>query len=92
MPFNLGFGEILVVLLVAVIVFGRRLPDVARRVGRGVSEFKRGLGDELSTLDIRDELRAPVDWKPPIPRVEKPAPDEKKPDPEAEAEQEPEDS
>jgi len=54
MPFNLGFGEMLVLAVVAVMVFGGRLPGVARKVGRGVTEFKRGMNAQL------DELRTDV--------------------------------
>lgn len=49
MPFNLGLGEVLVILLVALLVFGGRLPEVGRSLGRGLVEFKKGLkgvGDE----------------------------------------------
>jgi len=38
-----GIGEILIILLVALIVFGNRLPDVGRSLGRGLVEFKKGL-------------------------------------------------
>ena len=43
MPFNLGFGEVLVVLVVALIVFGGRLPQVGNSLGRGLREFRKGL-------------------------------------------------
>jgi len=43
MPFNLGIGEILVVLVVALLVFGGRLPEVGRSLGRSIVEFKQGL-------------------------------------------------
>jgi TatA/E family protein of Tat protein translocase len=43
MPLNLGLGEILVVLVVALLVFGGRLPQVGRSLGRGLSEFRKGL-------------------------------------------------
>ena len=43
MPFNLGLGEVLVVLVVALLVFGGRLPEVGRSLGRGLSEFRRGI-------------------------------------------------
>ncbi len=41
--FSLGTSEILVILVVALVVFGKRLPDVARSVGKTVAEFRRGL-------------------------------------------------
>jgi sec-independent protein translocase protein TatA len=43
MPFNLGLGEVIVVLVVALLVFGKRLPEVGRSLGRGLVEFKEGL-------------------------------------------------
>ena len=44
--FNLGPVEIVVILLVALLVFGRRLPEVARSLGQGLVEFRKGLRDE----------------------------------------------
>ena len=35
--------EWIVILFVALLIFGRRLPDVMRSMGRGVVEFKRGI-------------------------------------------------
>ncbi|MHC4471380.1 MAG: Sec-independent protein translocase subunit TatA/TatB [Planctomycetota bacterium] len=35
--------EIIVVLVIALLLFGTRLPKVARSLGQGVSEFKSGL-------------------------------------------------
>jgi sec-independent protein translocase protein TatA len=43
--FGLGPGELLVVGIVALIVFGSRLPEVARSLGKGVVEFRKGLRD-----------------------------------------------
>ena len=74
MPFNLGFGEIFVLAVVAIIMFGGQLPDVARKVGRGFSEFKRGMneqiGDIRADLDVeldthQPENPPPADWEPP---------------------------
>ncbi len=40
---ELGSGEILLILVVALLVYGGRLPDVARAVGHSFGELKRGL-------------------------------------------------
>lgn len=46
MPLNLGLGEVLVILVVALLVFGGKLPQVGRSLGRGLSEFRKGLRGE----------------------------------------------
>lgn len=37
-----GF-ELVVILVVALLLFGKRLPDVARSLGKGIVEFKKGV-------------------------------------------------
>ena len=49
--FNIGPMEMLVVGLIAVLLFGSRLPDVGRSLGKSLMEFKKGfqgLGDDLN--------------------------------------------
>ena len=48
--FNIGPTELIVILVLALILFGGRLPDVARSLGRSFTQFKRGL------RDVEDEM------------------------------------
>lgn len=40
-----GGWELVIVLGIALLLFGKRLPEVARNMGRGISQFKDGLND-----------------------------------------------
>ena len=40
---SLAPGEMLVVLIFAVILFGKKLPEVGRSLGKGIVEFKKGI-------------------------------------------------
>jgi sec-independent protein translocase protein TatA len=56
----LGFPELIIIFVVALIVFGpRKLPELGRSLGKGLSEFKRASNELRHTLDeeIRDEER-----------------------------------
>jgi sec-independent protein translocase protein TatA len=56
----IGFPEMLVILVVALIIFGpRKLPELGRSLGRSINEFKRASNELRSTLDeeIRSEER-----------------------------------
>lgn len=57
MPFGrLGFGEIILILLVLLIVFGpRRLPELGGALGKGIREFKRSVTDLKSGLTAEEE-------------------------------------
>ncbi len=47
----IGPWEIVVIVVVGLILFGRRLPEVGRSLGRGIVEFKRGLRDIEDDVD-----------------------------------------
>jgi sec-independent protein translocase protein TatA len=49
--FNLSPPEMIVIGIVAVLLFGSRLPGVARSVGKSVTEFKKGLRGIESEID-----------------------------------------
>jgi TatA/E family protein of Tat protein translocase len=54
-------SHILVVLIVGAIVFGNRLPEVGRMLGKGLMEFKRGLAgleDELKVTGSPQQRQA----------------------------------
>ncbi|MHC4947063.1 MAG: Sec-independent protein translocase subunit TatA/TatB [Planctomycetota bacterium] len=38
-----GHGEWIILLILGLLIFGRRLPEVGRSLGRGIVEFKRGI-------------------------------------------------
>jgi sec-independent protein translocase protein TatA len=50
-----GGTEWIVILLVALLLFGRRLPDVARSMGKSIVEFKRGLNEVKDEIDKSGE-------------------------------------
>lgn len=59
---NLGPMEMMVVMLVAVLLFGKRLPEVGRSLGKGIVEFKkgmRGLGDDFDDAPARSKSYEP---------------------------------
>jgi len=44
--FGLGVQELLLILIVVVLLFGaKKIPELARGLGRGMTEFKRGMKD-----------------------------------------------
>lgn len=55
---NLGFTEILIILLVVLLLFGaKRLPEVGASIGKGIREFKRSLSDTQDAIMGNDEPR-----------------------------------
>jgi sec-independent protein translocase protein TatA len=65
MPGSIGPGELIIVLVIALIVLGpKRLPEVGRSVGKGMREFKDAVSgmNPLDNDDDDDEIE--VDRKP----------------------------
>ena len=65
--FNIGPLELFVVFVVALIVIGpKKLPDLARALGRAIGEFKRATSELQSSFDL--DLKPPKEvFKPPTP-------------------------
>jgi sec-independent protein translocase protein TatA len=65
MPFGIGTVEIVLILLVALVVFGpKRLPELGRSAGKGIREFKNsvtGKDDDDDEDDVREIERAKRD-------------------------------
>ena len=49
--FGLSMQELLVIGVVAVLLFGKKLPEVAKSLGKSYSEFRKGLADIQSNID-----------------------------------------
>lgn len=50
---SLGIPELIVIFVIALIVFGpRKLPELARSLGRGIAEFKKATSELQSSLDV----------------------------------------
>jgi sec-independent protein translocase protein TatA len=66
MPGNIGLPEILVVLVIALIIFGpKRLPELGKSLGRGIREFRSSLSgqgddDEKPEIESGDRADEPV--------------------------------
>ena len=57
MPFGIGTVEIVLILIVALVVFGpKRLPELGRSMGRGIREFKNSVTSDKDDDDDVPEL------------------------------------
>lgn len=74
---NLGFMEILLILVVVLLLFGaRRLPEIGASFGKSIKEFKKGLSEVDRTL--QEESRPSL---PPRPAEPLQQDDESRPEP-----------
>ena len=74
--FNLGGGEIILILALVLILFGaKKLPELAKGLGTGIKEFKK------ATRDVTDELHSAMDEPPPSPKPLPPSTPQAQPQP-----------
>ncbi len=60
--FGIGMPEMIMILVVALIVIGpRKLPDIAKSIGKALREFKGATGELKNSLNIDNELTE--NWK-----------------------------
>lgn len=69
---NLGVPEMLVFGIIALLLFGKRLPEVARSLGKGIVEFKKGLRGIDEEVDSASYNRSHMSSSTPAPA--RPAP------------------
>jgi Tat protein translocase TatB subunit len=56
--FGIGMPEMLLIMAIALIVIGpKKLPDLAKSLGRAFAEFKRATSELKESLEIDDELK-----------------------------------
>ncbi len=78
-PGLLGFGfpggyEWIILLILGLLIFGRRLPEVGRSLGKSIVEFKKGIKnieDEIETESSADKIEAAPTQE--LPRTSQPA-------------------
>jgi sec-independent protein translocase protein TatA len=62
--------ELIIVGIVALLLFGKRLPEVARSLGKGITEFKKGVRGIEDDVEMSSSYSRPSSRPAPEPRAE----------------------
>ena len=53
---NLGFTELMMILIIVLVLFGaRRVPEIGASIGKGIREFKKNISD--MDREVREPIR-----------------------------------
>ncbi len=53
---NMGMGELIIILLVVLVLFGsKKIPDLAQGLGKGIREFKKAVKDVQEDIKVTDD-------------------------------------
>jgi sec-independent protein translocase protein TatA len=82
---NLGFPEIMIILVIILLLFGaKRIPEIAGSMGKGIKEFKKNINEATREIDVEpprydNRLNQPdLDRKPPVRQDEAARPEPKR--------------
>jgi sec-independent protein translocase protein TatA len=57
---NLGFPELLIIMVVILLLFGaKRIPEIAGSMGKGIREFKKNINE--ATREVTSETKTPLE-------------------------------
>jgi sec-independent protein translocase protein TatA len=57
---NLGFPELLIIMVVILLLFGaKRIPEIAGSMGKGIREFKKNINE--ATREVTAETKPPIE-------------------------------
>ena len=68
---GIGTWEILLIFLVVLLVFGaKRIPEIAKGLGKGITEFKRAVRDVKDEIETSADVSSPPTTAPPAEQSE----------------------